>query len=62
MAKKHVQLVAKGTRAYQAANKTLTYVGRYKGGGYLYSDLGLAKNWQAYQRERRVLGLPAARD
>ena len=61
MAKKHVVLVAEGTRAERAASRSLTYVGRYKHGGLVYADLGLKSNWTAYQRERTKLGLPAAR-
>lgn len=62
MAKKHVVLAKEGTRNHKAANRSLTFVGRYKNGGDIFSDLGLAKNWQAYQRERAKLGLPAARN
>jgi len=58
---KHVVLATKGTKVYRAASRTLTYVGKYPGGGSVYSDLGLAKNWEAYQRERAKLGLARAR-
>lgn len=61
MAKKHIVLVKKGTRDYKAAVRTLTYLGRYKNGGLVYGDLGLVKNWKAYQRERAELGLPEKR-
>ena len=61
MAKKHTVLAKKGTRVYKAANSTLTYVGQYKGGGSVFSDLGLKQNWEAYQKARAKLGLPRAR-
>ena len=62
MAKEHIVLVAKGTRAEKVALRSLTYLGKYKGGGFLYGDLGLSANWKAYQRERTRLGLPLDRD
>jgi len=62
MAKKHVVIVAPGSKVEKAARRTLTYLGQYKHGGSAYGDLGLRKNWLAYQRERAKLGLPAARE
>jgi len=60
--KKHVVIAREGMAVYNIAVGTLTYVGQYRGGGSVFSDLGLKKNWLAYQRARARLGLAAARD
>jgi len=59
--KKHVVLVKENSRHEKAASRSLTYLGRYKHGGLVYGDMGLKKNWEAYQKELRLAGLPAAR-
>jgi len=59
--RKHVVLAKEGTGVYKAAVRTLTYVGQYRGGGSVFTDMGLKTNWEAYQKERAKLGLPRAR-
>ena len=61
MAKKHVVLASRGTKVHKAASRSLTFVGFYKGGGSLFSDLGIAASWKAYQRESSHRVLPDLR-
>jgi len=55
---KHVTLVKEGTLRHKIAMRRLTYVGKYKHGGDVFSDLGLARNWRAYQQDLRANNLP----
>lgn len=56
---KHVVVVREGTKRHKIASRRLTFVGKYKHGGSVFSDLGLASNWRAYQRDLRAEGLPS---